>query len=155
MRRLWRLTKARHLGTALDGEGARLFGGRWNSPGRRAVYLSEGLSLAVLEVLVHTDVSTAPAHVALPLELPDGVPVTELAPARLPPDWRAPEAPSSTRALGDAWLAARETAFLRVPSVIIPEEFNVVLNPEHPDAGRLVRGKPAPFSFDPRLHPRR
>ena len=149
--RLWRLSKARHAASAMDGEGARLVGGRWSSPGRKAVYLSEHLSLAALEILVHVSRDTAPAHVAIALEVPDELMLHAETFANLPTDWRDTEAPLSTRALGDAWLDARTTALLRVPSVLIPEEFNVILNPRHPDAARIKQVATAPFVFDPRL----
>jgi len=149
--RLWRLSKAKHATTALDGEGARLVGGRWNSPGRRAVYLSEHLSLAALEVLVHFTKGTAPEHVAIALDVPDDVTVYTPKLSDLPPDWRAAEAPPSTQQFGDAWYDPVNSALMRVPSVIIPEEFNFVLNPSHPDSTRITKHAPVPFTFDPRL----
>lgn len=150
--RLWRLSKARHAATALDGHGARKVGGRWNSAGgHRAVYLSESLSLAALEVLVHLDKGLAPPHVAIALDVPDDVPIGTLLPRALPADWRATEPPPSTQALGDAWLARGDEVLLRVPSVIIPDEFDVLLNPVHPAAARIKRHPPVPFTFDPRL----
>lgn len=148
---LWRMCKARHASTALDGEGARLVGGRWNSPGRRAVYLSEHLSLAALEVLAHFTKGTAPEHVAIPLDVPEDMSIYTPTLTALPPDWRAVEAPPSTQRFGDAWLNGATTALMRVSSVIIPEEFNFVLNPAHPDFARIKTHPPVPFSFDPRL----
>jgi RES domain-containing protein len=149
--RLWRLSKAKHAATALDGEGSRIVGGRWNSEGRRAVYLSEHLSLAALEVLVHESKATAPTYVAIELDVPDDITIHAPAPSSLPKDWRDGDAPASTKALGDAWLAAGTHALLRVPSVIIPEEFNFVLNPTHRDAARIKPAPPVRFVFDPRL----
>ncbi len=90
---LWRLNKARHAATALDGEGARVVGGRWNSVGRRAVYLSEHLSLAALEVLVHTNKGNLPAHVAIRVEVPDDVAIFAPKLSDLPAGWRELEAP--------------------------------------------------------------
>lgn len=149
--RLWRLCKAKHASTALDGEGARLVGGRWNSRGRRAVYLSEHLSLAALEVLAHVTKGTAPEHVAIPLDIPDDMSIYTPAPAELPPDWRAEEAPPSTQRFGDAWFDRAATALMRVPSVVIPEEVNFVLNPVHPDFAWITAHPPVSFRFDPRL----
>lgn len=143
---LWRLSKAVHAKNALDGEGAKLAGGRWNRRGRRAVYLSEHLSTAVLELLVHIDLTMMPRLVAIRAEIPSGVKIYEPALADLPPD--------STRAFADKWFASRATALMRVPSVIVPEEFNYVLNPDHADAGRLSVHAPEPFTFDPRLQKR-
>ena len=149
--RLWRMSKSRLATTAVDGEGARLVGGRWNSPGRRAVYLSEHLSLAALEVLAHFSKGTAPEHVAVPLDVPQDLAIHTPPLNELPTDWRAMEAPPSTQRFGDAWFVGATTALLRVPSVIIPEEFNVILNPIHPDFARIKIHPPVPFRFDPRL----
>jgi RES domain-containing protein len=149
--RLWRLTAAKYASTALDGEGAWRVGGRWNSPGRRAVYLSEHLSLAALEILVHVTKASAPAHVAIELNVPDDITLYEPPTGALPSDWRAESIPRSTQQLGDAWLDRGAEALMRVPSVIIPEEFNFVLNPSHPDAARIKRLTTEPFTFDPRL----
>ncbi|MDC0711615.1 RES family NAD+ phosphorylase [Stigmatella sp. ncwal1] len=149
--RLWRLSTVKYAATALDGEGARRVGGRWNSPGRRSVYLSEHLSLAALEVLVHFTKATAPDHLAIALDVPDDIAVYELPLSALPADWRAEEAPPSTQHLGDAWLQRAAEPLMRVPSVIVPEESNFVLNPSHPDAARIKSLAPVRFTFDPRL----
>jgi RES domain-containing protein len=146
---LWRLTKAQYAHTAFDGEGARLYGGRWNSPGRAVVYLAGSLALAALEILVHVKSQRElEGYVKLRVEAPKDV-VSE--PSALPSNWRQGRAPDETRAIGDAWLQAGETLLLRVPSVIIPEESNYLLNPSHPDFDRLTVGEAEPFSFDPRL----
>jgi RES domain-containing protein len=148
--RTWRLTKARYLGTAWDGEGARRTGGRWNSAGTAVVYTSATLSLALVEALVHLPSGVLPAFVAVPLEIDDSL-VTVLEAKDLPGDWRRDPAPPSTRAVGDAWVVASASAALRVPSVVVPMEFNYVLNPRHPDFARVVIGAAMPFPFDPRL----
>ena len=149
---LWRLSKAAHAKTALDGEGARIVGGRWNRRGRRAVYLSEHLSAAVLELLVHIEIPMAPRLVSIRVEVPPDVKIYQPALADLPPDWReTPGQPDSTRAFAEKWFAGGATALMRVPSVIVPEEFNYVLNPDHPDAGKLSVRAPEPFALDPRL----
>jgi RES domain-containing protein len=148
--RAWRLTKARYLATAWDGEGARRSGGRWNSAGTAVVYTSETLSLALVETLVHLPSGVLPAFVAVPLEIDDSL-VTVLEDKHLPVDWRSDPAPPSTRAVGDAWVQANTSAALRVPSVVVPMEFNYVLNPRHRGFARVVMGAPMPFPFDPRL----
>jgi RES domain-containing protein len=149
--RLWRLTKMKHVAAALDGEGARLVGGRWNSAGRRAVYLSEHLSLAALEVLVHANKANLPEHAAIALEVPNDLAVHAPSLSELPSNWRDRDAPQSTREFGDAWLERGTEALLRVPSVVVPDEANYLLNPIHPDAARIVRQTVASFQFDPRL----
>lgn len=107
--------------------------------------------MAALEILVHVSRGTAPAHVAIALDVPAELMLHAETIATLPPDWRDTEAPRSTQALGDAWLDAGATALLRVPSVLIPEEFNVILTPRHPDAVRIKQVSTVPFVFDPRL----
>jgi RES domain-containing protein len=150
--RIWRLTKVR-FAPGLDGEGARLAGGRWNSPGSQVVYCSAHLSLAALEALVHMTPAMRrpgvfPALVKVALDLPDDLETAE---------WNGPTEPDrfptedETRAFGDAWLAAARTAVLSVPSAIIPEEATLLLNPKHPDFARVAVALQAPFRFDDRL----
>ncbi|MGH7593260.1 MAG: RES family NAD+ phosphorylase [Gemmatimonadales bacterium] len=136
----------------LDGEGARLYGGRWNSPGRAVVYASATLALAALEYLTHLDSSDAPRDlVAVRITVPDDLPQSELQPRSLPPRWHRYPAPDRCRQLGDAWLAAGKTAILRVPAAPVPEEWNLLLNPGHPDFRRVKASGERQFHFDPRL----
>lgn len=146
---LWRLTKTHYAATAFDGEGARLYGGRWNSPGRSVVYLAGSLALAALEILVHVKSQRElDGYVKIRVEAPANL-VGDV--ATLPENWRRGRAPNETRSVGDAWLTAGETLLLRVPSVVIPEEFNYLLNPEHPTFEELTIGEVESFSFDSRL----
>jgi RES domain-containing protein len=148
---LWRVVKRAHAATAFDGRAAARFGGRWNSPGRRAVYASATKSLAVLEILVHLDVGRPlPRFVAFGFEV-DARLVETLAPGRLPRSWRTVEGMRLTQRLGDEWLAAGRMLALAVPSTIVPEESNYVLNPAHPAFAKLKIGSPTPFVLDPRL----
>lgn len=143
------MTKAQYAEKAFDGEGARLYGGRWNSPGRSVVYLAGCLALAALEILVHVKrQQELGGYVKIRVEVSENL---VGAAGELPVNWRQGRTPDETRALGDAWLRAGETLLLRVPSVVIPEEFNYLLNPRHRDFGELTFGDAAPFSFDPRL----
>lgn len=144
-----RLCRAAHR--ALDGEGASLAGGRWNTPGRPAVYTSLHLSLAALEYLTHLEVRRAPPDlVAFTIEIPDR-PVSSLDPAALPADWNSRADHPWCAAYGDDWIAEGRTLSLRVPSAIIPEEHNLILNPAHPDFAAITIAAERPFSFDPRL----
>lgn len=147
---LWRIT--REPFQTLDGEGARLHGGRWNSEGVPVVYASSTLALAALEYLVHVDPEEVPADlVAVRIEVPDDLPSEEVESADLPTDWnRVPDHPACIH-LGDAWAAGAHTASLRVPSALVPEEHNVLINPRHPQAGRIAVTHTRPFAFDPRL----
>lgn len=147
---IWRLTKTKYLASAWDGEGARAVGGRWNSVGTPVVYTSATLSLALVETLVHLPSGVLPAYTAIPIELDESL-VTILEFSELPSNWRDDPPPASTQALGDAWVTRAESAALRVSSVVVPEEFNYVLNPNHADFARATIGTPRPFPFDPRL----
>jgi len=146
--RAWRIVKAKHAATAFSGEGARLFGGRWNSPGVSLVYTSSTQALAALESLVHLNPPVLFQYAVIPVEF-DAALVEKV--SALPAGWRDSPAPPSTQALGDAWAAQARSAVLELPSVIIPGESNFLLNPAHPDFRKIVIGKPAPFAFDPRL----
>ena len=146
----WRLTKTKYLSAAWDGEGARKAGGRWNSPGVPVVYVSATLSLALVEILVHLSAEILPAYSAMPVEFDEAV-VTAVPPARLPREWKDSPPPPATQAVGDDWVASGASAVLRVPSVVVPGEFNFVLNPAHRDFARIRIGAATPFPFDPRL----
>jgi RES domain-containing protein len=151
MPQLWRVVKRKHAATAFDGKAARRFGGRWNSPDRRAVYASATKSLALLEILVHLDVGRPlPRFVAFRFEV-DSTLVENLDPARLPRRWRTTAALLATRRIGDEWLAAARAVALVVPSAVVPEESNYLLNPEHPAFAHLDLGRAIPFLLDPRL----
>jgi RES domain-containing protein len=147
----WRLCSAKWADSAFSGEGARIAGGRWNERGTRLVYLGQSLSLCALEVLVHVDPRDAPAFVAIRVEVPDGLVlrVEELGP--LPADWRRIPAPAVLGETGSRWARSAASAVLSVPSAIIPEERNYLLNPDHPDRAHVLAGTAEPFTFDPRL----
>ena len=146
----WRLTKTKYLDTAWDGEGAKRAGGRWNSAGVPVVYTSATLSLALVEVLVHLRSDVLQAFSAVPIEFDESL-VSVLAAKELPADWKRHPPPPSTQSLGDRWVAGARTALLRVPSVVVPTEFNDLVNPLHPDFARVARLEPIPFPFDRRL----
>jgi RES domain-containing protein len=133
MPRAWRIVKARHAGNAFDGEGGRLYGGRWNSPGVPAIYASESRALATLEVLAGLQAnSPLQGYVLIPVEFDHSLVVT-LKWDELPANWKQnPPAPSTQR-LGDDWIARGESVVLQVPSALVPMESNYVLNPHHPD----------------------
>jgi RES domain-containing protein len=143
--------KERHAETAFDGEGARIYGGRWNSPGKRMVYTSGSLALAALETLVHLDVALPlPRFLAFSLQLS----ANDIASADLPVSYSLngplPDL-TETRRLGDAWLDAGRHLALSVPSAIIPQEFNLLINPLHPRFTDLVIAPPVAFAVDARL----
>lgn len=148
----WRIVARARGRAAFDGEGARLYGGRWNHPGAAVVYASTALSLAALEVFVHADPDTAPTDlVAVRAELPAGTEVEGLMAVDLPAGWRAYPGPEILRDLGTAWARRGETLALAVPSAIVPQETNLLLNPRHPEFAGLRPEAPIPFGFDPRM----
>jgi RES domain-containing protein len=148
---VWRITKQKHAKSAFSGEGARLFGGRWNSPGTAVVYTAQSQSLAVLEVLVHLDSPELLKKYLLFEVVIDSSCVRELDLSNLPRNWKANPAPARVQAMGDDWVAGGSSAVLRVPSTLVPGESTFLLNPRHPDFCKLRIGKPLPFQFDPRF----
>jgi RES domain-containing protein len=148
---VWRLVKTKYAGTAFDGEGARLYGGRWSSPGVRVAYGSGSVALAILEVLVHLDAARLlTSYSIVTAEVPDEL-VTVLPVAELPRSWKQSPPPVETRAIGDAWVRAATSAALAVPSAIVETERNYLLNPAHRSFGRIRIAAPLRFTFDPRL----
>jgi RES domain-containing protein len=148
--RVWRIARGAYR--VLDGEGARLYGGRWNPEGVAVVYTSATLSLAALEYLVHVQIEDVPDDlVALGIDVPDGASVQDVAPADLPADWNRVVDHPACSALRDRWARDGAALVLRVPSAIIPHERNLLLNPRHPQMERVSVASAEPFSFDPRL----
>ena len=153
MIRAWRLIKAEYADDAFAVEGARRGGGRWNSKGVRVFYTSGSLSLATLEVMVHTHFYSAlKYYVCIPIEfdpsLSQSITIEEL-----PDNWKADPIPQSVKKVGDRWIQNQETVILKVPSGIIPVEYNYLINPSHPDFEKIVIHSPQKFAFDPRLLP--
>jgi RES domain-containing protein len=150
---VWRLCRSVHAAGAFSGEGARRYGGRWNSRGVPMVYCSSSLALAAIELFVHLDPSQAPADlVAISATLTEGEPARAIAQQELPQDWWAD--PAATRELGDAWMRTGSSLALRVPSVPIRPEWNVLVNPLHSRVAELRIDRPRPFVFDARVFER-
>jgi RES domain-containing protein len=149
----WRIAKRRHAQDAFSGAGARLYGGRWSSPGRRAVHVSETRALATLEILAGLRTpAVIPAYVLIRVEFDEAF-VTELDVRRLRKGWQDSPPGDATQRLGDRWIEAAESAVLRVPSAVVPGEFNYILNPAHPDFARIRIGGAEELYFDPRILP--
>jgi RES domain-containing protein len=131
--------------------GARLYGGRWNRPGASVVYVAESQSPAVLEVLVHLDTPALQRKcVLLEVEF-DASLVVDLDRSSLPENWQSDPVPEAIQAIGDRWILSGDSAVLRVPSVLVPEESNLLLNPRHPDFWKIAVSRPQASRFDPRL----
>ena len=149
--RAFRIVKKRHALTAFTGEGARAYGGRWNLPGVPVVYAAHTRALAALESLAHFGGAERRIEfVTFEIEFPDKL-AAKLDAAFLPRDWRNTEPGASTQKLGSEWQRSRRSAVLVVPSVLVPQEHCVLLNPEHPDIDKILIAYPEPFAFDARL----
>ena len=147
----WRIVKKRYAGNAFDGEGARLFGGRWSSPGVRVVYLASSRSLALLEIAVHLErTALASSYVLVGCAFDDRM-IAHVPHDTLPAGWRRAPPPASLAAIGDAWIRSARSAVLAVPSAVIPQETNYLLNPGHPDFPEVAIGEPEDIELDARL----
>jgi len=151
--RVWRLVRKRRIADAFTGEGARLAGGRWNSPGVNVVYTSATLALAMLEYLAHASFHNAPPDVvSIFADVPDDLQKEDVSESRLPRRWQRYEPPvDALRALGDAWISRARTVVLSVPSAIVPLERNYLLNLAHRDFARIKVGRAATLALDMRL----
>jgi RES domain-containing protein len=145
----WRITRAEYAAEAFTGEGAAKTGGRWNSRGVAVVYTSATRALAALETLVHLNPPMTFKYRIIRIEFAGEL--VRHVHSKLPSDWRDQPAPDSTRRLGDVWARERRSAILAVPSIIIPDETNYVINPAHPDFKKIHIAKPVDFAFDARL----
>jgi RES domain-containing protein len=145
--RFYRIADSRH--SPESGEGARLHGGRWNSPGRAVIYACETMTGAMLEKLVHTNGRMPKHQVCMTYEAPNALKAVSVEPDSVP-GWNEPDMIAS-RAAGDAWLASSDSAILRVPSVVFSVERNVLLNPVHPDFAKVRVVATEPVRWDDRL----
>jgi RES domain-containing protein len=148
---VWRLSRKRHLDQALEGEGARRFGGRWNSRGVAIAYSAESLELALLEALVHLDVDSLPKdYWQVCYEVDDAL--VGRPPKRLPTGWDAlPPYQSRVQKIGDAWVKSGASLALRVPASVLPQRCNVLINPAHPDLSRVREVSRARLAWPRRL----
>jgi RES domain-containing protein len=144
---IFRIATLAHRADALSGEGARLYGGRWNPKGLPMVYTAATRSLAVLEMLVQ-DQPLRASYAFIPIEIPARLAVVRLTTSDLPKDWRKPEARMRLQAHGREWLARGDSAVLAVPSAVLPTEDNFLLNPQHADFSRLTARPPEKLDTD-------
>lgn len=151
--RVYRISKRKYREQLLSGEGGMYADGRWTSRGRRVVYTAGSISLAILEFTVHYKRrGWVPASVLGRLDIPDDVEVGAISMDRLPDDWRNPkQPPKALREIGDDWLRQGRAAVLKVPSAIVPEEDNFLLNPAHADFRFITTHSVTDFIFDGRM----
>jgi RES domain-containing protein len=146
---VYRIADRRHL--VWDGTGAMLIGGRWNSPGKAVIYGSASFAGAMLEAFVHARTGKLPRHhVYVVATVPDNIQIRRVGIDQLPADWHMAES-QSARDIGDQWLAEAACAVMMVPSVVAREEWNVVVNPLHPDAAAITVSEAKPVVWDERL----
>jgi RES domain-containing protein len=146
--RAYRIADRRHK--IFDGQGASLFGGRWNSPGRRVIYASETYAGAMLEALVHANIGRLPKTQSwIEILIPKGIRIEEVHPADIP-GWDAPDQRASRR-YGDRWYDERRTVVLVVPSIVARPERNIAINQDHPEFKRIRGTVPRPVIWDQRL----
>lgn len=149
-RTVWRITTRRFAKQAFSGEGARLYGGRWNRVGQPLIYTAESRSLALLEMLVQDEPLRA-HYVLIPAQLTDTVSMETLEPKTLPSQWRTAAGREALQSLGGEWLRQLRSCVLAVPSAVVPAEFNFLLNPAHPDFKYILPGAPETLETDMRL----
>jgi len=149
--RFWRICRRRYAAAAATGEGARLYGGRWNSRGVRVVYASTSLALAAVETFVNLEPNLRPADlVSIEGEIPHTLEIARIDVKMLPAGWHETR-DESLRAFGDDWIRGRKSVALLVPSAAIRGEWNVLLNPLHRDFSTIHVREPEPFEFDVRM----
>ena len=135
-----------------SGDGARLFGQRWNPPGWAAIYTGTSFAVCLVEILVHANRNTPPSAARFVEAMVPGDVSREVFDPALHPGWDNPRDMSVAQAFGRAWIEQRRTALLFVPSVVTAgRDTNVVVNPQHPDAARIAVGPETPVALDPRL----
>jgi RES domain-containing protein len=151
MSRAWRIVRAARISDAFTGKGSRLYCGRWNSPGKAVVYLSEHESLAAMEILVHTmPLSPTERYLSYRVEWDDKL--TEHFPIKnLPPNWNDEPPAAASMEIGDRWVNEARSVALALPSALSTSESNFLLNPNHPDYKKIKIGAPVEYRFDPRL----
>lgn len=153
MATVWRLTPPA-FARMLDGEGSREPGGRWNSPGGRVVYTSSHLSLSVLEVYVHIAPSLRdelPDFEAVRINVPDDASALDISIEQFERLMAERDSMAACQAAGDDWLSRGSDLVFRAPSVLVPEEINIMLNPAHPRMKDVSILSARRFRFDPRL----
>ena len=148
---MWRLCAAKYGDSAFSGEGARLYGGRWSPRGVAVAYAAESRALAVVEVLANVDDAETLFDVAWVFVSAEVPPACIEKPSRFPASWRQFPHSSETQVVGAEWARAARSVALRLPSAVVPGEFNYLINPAHPDFKDVKIGRPVSFSFDPRL----
>ena len=148
---IYRISKTKNI-KDLSGTGARICGGRWNNKGVNVIYASESRALATLEYLVHVPLSLIPTDISLAsIRIPDSIVPKKILMSDLPKNWREYPAPSKLAKIGTDWVLKNETLLLRVPSSVVKDEFNLLLNPFHADMKHVKISNIEAYKLDSRL----
>jgi RES domain-containing protein len=148
---VWRINAATYADRVFTGEGSLRIHGRWHPKGVPVIYTSDSRALAALEILANAN--GAPSlHDRLWVIASAEIPASLIhAPSRFPDNWRVNPPSDTTRSFGKTWFNSAQSPALRVPSAVIPGEFNYLLNPLHPDFAKIKLHPPQPFAFDARF----
>lgn len=148
----YRIFKSKHAATWYDGEGAFRYGGRWNSQGTRLLYASSALSLAALEMLVNLNAENLLlAYSFAKVEFESEMILAVEKVRKLPKNWADSPPSTEIQAIGDEWAVSMRSVVLQVPSAVLPNEYNFLINLNHPDFPQVRLGKIEAFKFDPRF----
>jgi RES domain-containing protein len=148
---VFRLSKAK-FANDLTGKGAEKSGGRWNSKGTALVYTSASRALCTTEIAVHTPLGNLPLDYKLiSIDIPDNIHIQEVSEQKLPADWKSIPHVHSTQKIGDKFVEEEIFAVLKVPSVVVQDEYNYLINPAHIESHKITLKAIEPFSFDERL----
>ena len=151
---VYRLAKSKYIDD-LSGIGARITGGRWNSPGLPLVYTSSSRALCTTEVAVHLPLGILPHDYCLAtIVIPDMIHIEVLDVKKLSSKWNVFPPPVSTQKMGDKFITAHKNLLLKVPSAVVQGDFNYLINPLHPDIKKIKIKHVEPFTFDDRLFKR-
>ena len=148
---VFRLSKGKYH-RDLSGKGAEMYGGRWNSKGTALLYTSQSRALAFAEISMHIPLGIVPKdYFLINIQIPDSANILELTEADMPADWRSNPHSDSTQRIGDGFATALQYLVLRVPSAVVPGDFNFLINPSHPAMKEVTIADVEPFEFDSRF----
>lgn len=149
--RVFRLSRSK-FSSDLSGKGAELAGGRWNSKGKAVLYTSQSRALCTTEIAVHTPLGNIPRdYEIVELTIPDSCKALEIKISDLPTDWKSIPHSHSTQEIGDKFISEGKFLVFKVPSVVVPGDFNFLINPNHRNFNEVEITSTNTFEFDVRL----